>query len=318
MHILQKTFEQAIAFLVHTEFLLGKTMGQFCPSRWAILMMNKEVEDAIMPNQDARRIYTGFPKLDQLLTGFVGGSLVGIAARPGMGKTPFVLAIARSMKLSAEDVVMFFSLEMSTKQVVHWLQGKAGGLNADTGMNEIILNKNNLGNGCIRIEDNPQIKVEDMLKICESTKNLRAVIVDYFQVIDHPAYRTNSKNRMETARNAIARELLTMARKLEVPVICTSQLPRTSILPCDGRENKHPRLMDLRAYGAFEQACDQVIFLYRDSHYSSALKTTAPNRDILECIVAKNCYGETGTVKLRWDSLQFALTGWQATPGRFG
>lgn len=259
--------------------------------------MRRVEEDALR-----RRIYTGLPELDKLTTGFVDGSFVVIAARPAMGKTNFALDIARSMKLSEEDVIMFFSLDMLTKRVSQWLQWKERGRCADEDTNDVALHKADSKSGCIRIEDNSMVTVEDMLKICENTKNLRAVIIDYFQLIDHPACQMGGKNRMQ-ALNSISRELVTMARKLDVTVICTSQLPRF----CDCRDDKRPVLSDLQKQGALQQDADQIIFLYRDSYYDPALNWEIPDGDILECIVAKNRYGATGTVKLRWDSKRFSF-----------
>lgn len=144
----------------------------------------------------------------------------------------------------------------------------------------------------IRIEDNPMLSVADMCAQCQNIDNLGLVVIDYLQLIQSAdKVSTARQNRYETVSD-IFRAIKIMARLLDVPVLCLSQLNRAS----EKREDKRPVLSDLRESGTLEDDSDVVMFLYRDDlYYSDSEKT-----NIAECIVAKNRHGETGCFELRW------------------
>ena len=216
-----------------------------------------------------QRKSTGFQKLDKLTGGLAYGALVVIGARPGMGKTALALEIARRMAGKPETTIVIFSYEMSAAQIA----GRMGGADLP-----------------IHVYDDPNITVGDMRKLCKNTENLGAVIIDYFQLIPDPASPCRGGN--ETAH-----PLKEMARELNVPAICTSQLSRD----CENRADHRPILRDLPSL--LRENADQVLLLYRDRYYNR----NTPLGDIAECIVAKNRYGNVGTVKLRWDPQQVAF-----------
>ena len=143
----------------------------------------------------------------------------------------------------------------------------------------------------IRIDDNPSVTVADINAKCRRLDNLGLVIIDYLQLMQGSGYGKNSDNRV-TVVGEISRSLKIMAKELDVPVICLSQLSRA----VESRTDKRPILSDLRESGAIEQDADSVIFLYRDEYYHE----NTEDKGVAECIVAKNRHGETGAVKMQW------------------
>jgi len=126
---------------------------------------------------------------------------------------------------------------------------------------------------------------------CRRLDNLGLVIVDYLQLMNGPGYSKGGDSRVNIV-SEISRSLKIMAKELNVPVVCLSQLSRGP----EGRPDKRPMLSDLRESGAIEQDADEVMFLYRDEYYNK----DSADQGIMECIVAKNRHGEQGTVKLQW------------------
>ena len=143
----------------------------------------------------------------------------------------------------------------------------------------------------IRVDDNPSITVAEMNAKCRRLDNLGLVIIDYLQLMNGSGYGKGSDNRV-TVVGEISRSLKIMAKDLNVPVICLSQLSRGP----ESRQDKRPILSDLRESGSIEQDADSVMFLYRDEYYNE----NTEDKGVAECIVAKNRHGETGTVKLQW------------------
>ena len=143
----------------------------------------------------------------------------------------------------------------------------------------------------IRIDDNPSITVAEMNAKLRRIDNLGLVIIDYLQLMNGSGYGKGGDNRQSIVSD-ISRSLKIMAKELNVPVICLSQLSRGP----ESRTDKRPMLSDLRESGAIEQDADEVIFLYRDEYYNE----NTEEKGVAECIVAKNRHGEVGTVKLQW------------------
>ena len=143
----------------------------------------------------------------------------------------------------------------------------------------------------IRVDDNPSITVAEMNASCRRLDNLGLVIIDYLQLMNGSGYGKGGESRQNVVSD-ISRSLKIMAKDLNVPVVCLSQLSRGP----EGRTDKRPMLSDLRESGAIEQDADEVLFLYRDEYYNKE----SEDKGIAECIVAKNRHGEIGTVKLQW------------------
>jgi replicative DNA helicase len=146
----------------------------------------------------------------------------------------------------------------------------------------------------IRFDDNPMLSVADMNSACRRVKNLGLVVIDYLQLMQSAGGSSSSRsgeNRTQVVSD-ISRMLKIMAKELNVPVVCLSQLSRAN----ESRSDKRPMLSDLRESGAIEQDADIVLALYRDDYYNK--ETEIPN--LAECIILKNRRGETGTIELKW------------------
>ena len=243
---------------------------------------------------------TGLRDLDRTINGLNRSDLALVAARPGMGKTAFALNLAANVGKKSKGTVAIFSLEMSREQLAmrllaieSFVDGKkllTGKLSEDE-WNKLGAAAVALSQTDIRVDDNPSITVAEMNAKCRRLDNLSLVIVDYLQLMNGSGYGKNSDNRV-TVVSDISRSLKIMAKELNVPVICLSQLSRGP----EGRTDKRPMLSDLRESGAIEQDADEVMFLYRDDYYNKDTQ----EQGVAECIVAKNRHGELGTVKLQW------------------
>lgn len=240
---------------------------------------------------------TGFALLDSYTTGLNKSDLIIVAARPGMGKSAFALNVARNMCRTSDKEVAIFSLEMGKEQLVSRMLSS-----------ESLVNNNSLRSGMLEIEDwtklaegaralselpiyiddSAGLTVPQMKAKLRRMRNLGLVVIDYLQLMESPNRHTNRVTEV----SEITRQLKLMAKELDVPVICLSQLARGP----ESRTDHRPMLADLRESGSIEQDADIVMFLYREGYYDKM----NPNQGDSECIVAKNRHGETGTVKLAW------------------
>ena len=243
---------------------------------------------------------TGLRDLDTKINGLNKSDLLLIAARPAMGKTSFALNICLNVAKKYKFTVAFFSLEMSREQLAMRLisgesyvdsQKLATGKLDDEEWTKLCMAAAALSQTDIRVDDNPSITVAEMNAKCRRVENLGLVIIDYLQLMTGSGYGKGDGNRV-TVVGEISRALKIMAKELNVPVICLSQLSRGP----ESRTDKRPILSDLRESGSIEQDADSVMFLYRDEYYNP----NTEDKNVAECIVAKNRHGETGTVKLQW------------------
>ncbi|MCI8573607.1 MAG: replicative DNA helicase [Oscillibacter sp.] len=244
---------------------------------------------------------TGLSALDQKITGLNNSDLILLAARPGMGKTSMAMNVALNVAKNEGKKVAIFSLEMSREQLVTRLLSTEAlvennrlrtGLLRETDWEKIAGAATVLNHLDILIDDNPLLSVADMNAKCRRIENLCLVVVDYLQLMTSAGNsRRGGENRQQVVSD-ISRTLKIMAKELDVPVICLSQLSRAN----EKRDDKRPMLSDLRESGSIEQDADIVMFLYRDDYYDEE----SQERNIAECIVAKNRHGETGKVKLQW------------------
>ena len=244
---------------------------------------------------------TGMSAVDQKITGLNKSDLILLAARPGMGKTSFALNVALNVAKAVRKTVAVFSLEMSREQLATRLLAsealvennrlKTGALR-ETDWEKIAGAATILNKVDIRIDDNPMLSVADMNAKCRRLDDLGLVVIDYLQLMTSAGGKGYAGENRQQVVSDISRMLKIMAKELNVPVICLSQLSRAS----EKRDDKRPMLSDLRESGAIEQDADIVLFLYRDDYYNE----DSEKHNIAECIVAKNRHGETGKVELRW------------------
>ena len=245
---------------------------------------------------------TGLHDLDHKINGLNKSDLLLIAARPCMGKTSLALNIALDVAKKSAKTVAFFSLEMSREQLAMRLlsnesfvdnQKLLTGRLTEEEWAKIGIASSALSQTDIRVDDNPSISVAEMNAKCRRLDNLGLVLIDYLQLMTSAGngQTSNNANRVQVVSD-ISRALKIMAKELNVPVICLSQLSRAN----ESRTDKRPMLSDLRESGAIEQDADEVLFIYRDDYYHP----DTPEKNVAEIIVAKNRHGETGTVKLQW------------------
>ena len=243
---------------------------------------------------------TGLRDLDTKINGLNKSDLLLVAARPAMGKSTFSLNIGLNVAKKYNKTVAIFNLEMSREQLVMRLMacesfvelGKlvTGKLNEDE-WGKLCMASASLSQTDLRVDDNPSVTVAEMNAKLRRLDNLGLVIIDYLQLMNGSGYGKASENRVQVV-GEISRSLKIMAKELNVPVICLSQLSRA----VESRTDKRPIMSDLRESGAIEQDADIIMFLYRDEYYNP----NSEDKGIAECIVAKNRHGETGTVKLQW------------------
>ena len=244
---------------------------------------------------------TGLRDLDMKINGLNKSDLVLVAARPAMGKSAFALNLGVNVAKKYKKTVAIFNLEMSREQLALRLIASEGFLDmqklatgklSEEEWNKLCMASASLSQTDIRIDDNPTVTVADINAKCRRLDNLGLVIIDYLQLMNGSGYGKGGGENRVTVVGEISRALKIMAKELNVPVICLSQLSRA----VESRTDKRPSLSDLRESGAIEQDADAVMFLYRDEYYHEDTE----DKGLAECIVAKNRHGETGTVKMQW------------------
>lgn len=264
-----------------------------------IMDLYAQLDERSQSDRDIPGLSTGFRDLDVALTGLNKSDLILVAARPGMGKTAFALNVAlNAAKTSGKDVAVF-QLEMSKDQLASRFLAsealldsqklKTGHLNQDDWI-KIARATGVLAKTRIYVDDNPAITVAEIKAKCRRLgEELGLIVIDYIQLMQLGGKR--SENRVQEVAE-ISRSLKIMAKELNVPVVCLSQLSRAA----EQRADKRPMLSDLRESGAIEQDADIVMFIYRDDYYDSE----SDDKNIAEIIIAKNRHGATGTVELQW------------------
>ena len=245
---------------------------------------------------------TGLPDIDRYIMGLNNSDLILIASRPGMGKTSIALNIAMHVAKTSGKTVAVFSLEMSREQLAirllsaeSFIDGKKlqTGRIKDADWVRLADAAAKVSAADLLINDDPSLTVSDMNAQCRRLPNLELVVIDYIQLMQSASgvKGYQAENRVQ-AVTEISRMMKIMAKELNVPVICLSQMSRAN----EGRKDKRPMLSDLRESGAIELDADVVIGLYRDDYYYE----DSENHNIVECIVLKNRRGETGKIELQW------------------
>jgi replicative DNA helicase len=247
-------------------------------------------------------VTSGFVDLDRKTSGFQGGDLVLIAARPSMGKTSFVVNIALAAALRAGKSVAIFSLEMSKEQIAYRMicseatvdmqRLRTGDLEDDDWV-KLARAAGPMANSRMFIDDTPGITVSEMRSKCrrlktQKDKGVDLIIIDYMQLMSGNG---KSESRQQEV-SEISRNLKALAKEMDAPVIALSQLSRAA----EQRADHRPILSDLRESGSIEQDADIVMFLYRDEYYNKDTE----KKNIAEVILAKQRNGPTGTVELAW------------------
>jgi replicative DNA helicase len=242
-------------------------------------------------------VASGLIDLDDITGGFQPGQLIILAGRPSMGKTALALNLCDHAAITLKLPVLFISLEMGHMEIAERLLCARSGIDGykiRTGMgmrhemNKLVKAFNELRAGQIFIDDTP---ARNMLQITAAARRLRLrkkiglIVVDYIQLIDSEETRDSRQEQIAK----ISRRLKTLARELKVPVIALSQLNRA----VESREDRRPRMADLRESGALEQDADTVLLLHRPDYYDDK-----DQPGVAELIIAKNRNGRTDSIKL--------------------
>ncbi len=242
---------------------------------------------------------TGFRDLDEKTSGLQKTDLIIVAARPSMGKTALCLTLAQNAAIMEKAVVAVFSLEMSKEQLVMRMLSSEAKVDAHRFRTGYLTRDEwgrlaeaigTLSEAKIFIDDTPGISVLEMRaksrRLFTEQKKLDLIVVDYLQLMSG-SKRTESRQQ-EVSQ--ISRELKSLAKELQVPVVALSQLSRAP----EARNPPRPMMSDLRESGSIEQDADVVAFIYREDYY----KPTEENAGIAELLISKQRNGPTGTVKL--------------------
>lgn len=251
-----------------------------------------------------RGVPTGFPELDNLLSGLQKSDLIVLGARPSFGKTALALDIARHAALKGGVGIGIFSMEMAREQVIDrfiaaesqvplW-KLRTGRVRDDSEFQMIQRALDTLSQTNIFIDDTPSpniIQMRSMARRLKVEHKLGLIVIDYLQLI---APRTSSENLVQQVTE-ISRGLKSLARELQVPVLAISQLSRA----VDQREHKMPRLSDLRESGSIEQDADVVMFIYRKDR--DRLDVPLEEQNIAQINIAKHRNGPLGSIQLRFD-----------------
>jgi replicative DNA helicase len=246
---------------------------------------------------------SGFIDLDRLTAGFQPSDLVVIAARPGMGKSSFMLSIVLHLAVNEKVPLAIFSLETSKKQLALRmlsmfsgvpLQNIRHGFVKDEDWEKVLRTASELSSKDIYIDDNPNLTTTELRiksRKLKQEKGVKIIFVDYLQLLGVP-YKRSSRQE-EVAE--ISKSLKALAKELDVPVVALAQLSRQ----VEQRNDKRPQLVDLSESGQIEQDADLIIFIHRPEYYK---KNPPPEeRGLAEIIVAKQRQGPTGIVKLAFD-----------------
>jgi replicative DNA helicase len=255
-------------------------------------------------------IPSGFDKLDKLTSGWQPSDLVIVAARPGMGKTALTLSMARNIAVNSEIPVAFFSLEMSSVQLITRLISSETGLSSEklrTGRLEkheweqLNVKVKALEKAPLFIDDTPSLSIFDLrakARRLSSQHGIKLIIVDYLQLMTGGGSQKGGNREQEIS--TISRNLKALAKELDVPVIALSQLSR-AVETRGG--SKRPILSDLRESGAIEQDADIVSFIYRPEYYKIDEwddEERTPTQGQAEFIVAKHRNGGLDSIRLKF------------------
>lgn len=268
----------------------------------------EEIEKASKNSDGISGVPTGFHKLDKVTSGWQRSDMIVIAARPAMGKTAFVLSMARNTAVDHNMGVAIFSLEMSSVQLVKRLIAGEARLSAEKlrkgdlrehEFQQLHSRISKLATAPIFIDDTPGISIFDLRAKCRRLKmqyDIQMVIIDYLQLMTAGGSKGSGNREQEIS--SISRSIKEIAKELNVPIIALSQLSR-SVESRGG--DKRPQLSDLRESGAIEQDADIVSFIYRPEYYGfNQAEDGSSNAGVGEIIIAKHRNGALENVRLKF------------------
>lgn len=256
-------------------------------------------------DDDISGVPSGFKELDKMTSGWQRSDMIVLAARPGMGKTAFVLSMARNTAVDFNMGVAVFSLEMSSVQLVNRLISSETGISSeklrkgklsDAELQQLHTRIRKLSTAPLYIDDTPGLSIFELRAKCRQLKtkyDIQLVVIDYLQLMSAGSSKGGGNREQEISQ--ISRSIKEIAKELNIPIIALSQLSR-SVETRGG--DKKPILSDLRESGAIEQDADIVSFIYRAEYYG--LEPEGGGQNIGEIILAKHRNGSLGTVQLKF------------------
>ncbi|HRI01862.1 MAG TPA: replicative DNA helicase [Saprospiraceae bacterium] len=265
----------------------------------------KQLELLAQNTEQVVGIPSGFPDLDKITSGWQKSNLIIVAARPGMGKTSFTLALARNAAMDFRKPVALFSLEMNNLELVNRLismeaEVEGGKLRSgkltDPEWTKIHSAIQSLSDAPIYIDDTPSLNVFELRAKCRRLHQhhgVSLVIIDYLQLMTMGS--NDKRGSREQEISSISRALKSLAKELNIPVIALSQLNRAA----ETQGSKRPQLSHLRESGAIEQDADMVLFIYRTDYYELDDKQEIP-KGYTELIIAKHRNGAVGSVFMKF------------------
>ncbi|MBQ1224486.1 MAG: replicative DNA helicase [Alistipes sp.] len=282
----------------------------------------EQIEKASENDSRYNGVCTGFTELDNTTLGWQPSDLIIVAARPSMGKTAFVLTMARNMAVEYEAPVAFFSLEMASTQLMNRL------IVGETGLDHKLIRSGKLspdewkiletktkplGMAPLYIDDTPALSIYEFrskARRLHSNYGIKLIIIDYLQLMT--ASGQGDKGNREQEVSFISRTLKGIAKELNIPIIALSQLNRAA----ESRTgSKRPQLSDLRESGAIEQDADVVALIHRPEYYGFTQTDTGESTaGLTEIILAKHRNGEVRDIKLRFVKDQAKFVNWDQSP----
>jgi len=282
----------------------GNIKKETVPIKPILNLAIAQIEKAKNQKEGLSGIPSGFTALDRITSGWQKTDLIIVAARPSMGKTAFVLSMAREMAVAHNKSVALFSLEMSSIQLVTRLiaaetelgsQKLKSGRLEDWEWEHLNRKISSLDKAPIFIDDTPALSIFEFRAKCRRLKmqyDIEVVIVDYLQLMTAGADNRGSR---EQEVSTISRSLKAIAKELDIPILALSQLNRS----VESREGKRPQLSDLRESGAIEQDADLVLFIHRPEYYGITEDDSGNSLlGVAEIIIAKHRNGATGDIHL--------------------
>lgn len=280
-----------------------KVSSRLLTTTKALLLETLNDIGVYMTKKGITGISSGWSKLDLITGGWQKSDLIILAARPGMGKTTFALLAARNAAIFQQKKGLFVSLEMSNQQLMIKLISTVSGYSTSA------IKKGNISNSDFKIinqksneiytdniilDDSPNATLSAICSkasLAKTKYGIEWMVIDYLQLLTNPAKKSNREQEI----SSISRGLKQLAKELDLPIICLSQLSRATETRGG---NKRPQLSDLRESGAIEQDADMVVFLYRPAYYDQEDISIENN---LEVIISKNRNGPVGLVELWCD-----------------
>jgi replicative DNA helicase len=264
---------------------------------------------------------TQFRELDKLTSGWQNSDLIIIAARPAMGKTAFVLSMAKNMAVNLNTPTAIFSLEMSNLQLVNRLISNAcevegekikSGRLTPNDWDKLMAGVKPLYNAPLFIDDTPSLSIFELrtkARRLVREHGVKIIIIDYLQLMNASGMKFGSR---EQEVSMISRNLKQLAKELNIPIIALSQLNRSVESRGTDSQSKRPQLSDLRESGAIEQDADIVCFIHRPEYYTHSGEDAEGNdiRGLALFIVAKHRSGKVDDVKMRFVSQYARFQNW--------